>query len=160
MNTICSSVDVDKSHPVTVGTDNVFGPVVKIRAVSGPIVIGSGNVFECMVEVRNVLPPAADGSPQTMYIGDNNHFGTRTTVYAQEVGSNNILHTGASVLVGAKVGDGAILTARKSVACGEVLADNSTAQGHTVDIRPDYLPKLRAYLAGSLPDFHTCRPEL
>eukprot|EP01061_Rhynchopus_euleeides_P004178 TRINITY_DN13479_c0_g1_i1.p2 TRINITY_DN13479_c0_g1~~TRINITY_DN13479_c0_g1_i1.p2 ORF type:complete len:184 (+),score=28.24 TRINITY_DN13479_c0_g1_i1:36-587(+) len=167
-NTVCSSVDTDAKHAVQIGTGNVFGPLVKIRTGGGPICIGDGNVFDGLVELRNVLPPNADGTPQTLTIGSRNHFGTRCCVHAQSVGSDNVFHADTKLLVGSNVGSFVTVTAKRSVESGVAVPDNTIVYGRDGETRrrdhtgqpADYLPKLRKYLAQTLPDFHKCRAGL
>jgi carbonic anhydrase/acetyltransferase-like protein (isoleucine patch superfamily) len=70
---------------ISIGSYTVVHPHAIIKSGDGQIIIGKNNIIEEGVLIENKGPPGS-----VMIIGDDNIFKVKSTIYANQIGNNNV----------------------------------------------------------------------
>jgi carbonic anhydrase/acetyltransferase-like protein (isoleucine patch superfamily) len=98
-------------HKITLGHGCVLQAQVAIEATSGPIVIGKYCILEDQCLIENRMAARADGTPQTLVIGDYCVIGARAEIKAQAMGAGCLIEACGIVGSAARLGDGCVVMA-------------------------------------------------
>ena len=130
------SVRIDtRKHPVSIGHGSVLHADVTISATNGPVAIGRYCVLDDQCTVENKLPPRADGTPQTLVVGDYCVLGPRSEMLGVSLGRGSALEAMAVVGSGCHVGDGCTVMATCRVPPHTDVAESTVVYGRDAQWR-------------------------
>ncbi|CAH8870745.1 unnamed protein product [Trichobilharzia szidati] len=148
---VCSECEL--SGDITIGTNTVIHPKVRIIAEAGPIIIGSFNLIEEQVEIVNKI------AGSTMKIGDYNVFEVGARCCALEVGDNNVFEAKCNIGPNVKITHGCVIGAMFSLDAGETIPECTVAYSdegnrRIATERPPAQTLQLDFLTKLLPNYH------
>ncbi|KAF7194582.1 hypothetical protein HII31_04088 [Pseudocercospora fuligena] len=125
---ISEKAQITGTNIVEIGESTVLHPFSRIKADHGEVIIGSSCTI-CENAVVGRLDGSEDGGPSTI-IGDGVNIEAGATVEAQMVGSGTSIEVNAKVGKGAVIGKHCKITPLSEIKPGEELADYTVVFGN------------------------------